>query len=65
MKYQIFNFQKTALHVAVQKGNIKIVQLLLANKKIDVNILCILKHDFFFIKFKINLFNSIPNKIIF
>ena len=28
---------KTALHIAIEKGNIDIVQLLLTNEKIDVN----------------------------
>ena len=38
----IFLFYKTALHIAVENGNIEIVQLLLTSKKIDVNILKIL-----------------------
>lgn len=35
-------FHKTALHMAVENGNIEIVQLLLTNKNIDVNLLGIL-----------------------
>ena len=31
-------FQKTALHVAIEKGNIEIIRILLSNPKIDVNI---------------------------
>ena len=31
------NLNKTALHIAVEKGNTEIVQLLLAQKNIDVN----------------------------
>ena len=37
-----FNIQKTALHIAVEKGNVEIVQLLLMNEKLDINILSIL-----------------------
>ena len=32
-----FIFQKTALHLAVENGNIEIVKLLLLNPEIDVN----------------------------
>lgn len=37
MKF-IFIFQKTALHIAVEKGNSKMVQLLLTRKGIDAQI---------------------------
>lgn len=33
-----FYFQKTALHIAVEKENVEIIQLLLSCGKIDVNI---------------------------
>ena len=49
MKFKIiyFNeilslFYKTALFTAVEKGNVEIIKLLLANDKIDVNILNII-----------------------
>lgn len=37
MKF-IFIFQKTALHIAVEKGNSKMVQLLLTRKGMDAQI---------------------------
>ena len=37
-----FFFKKAALHIAVESENVEIVKLLLANEKIDVNILTIL-----------------------
>ena len=49
MKFKIiyFNeilslFYKTVLFTAVEKGNVEIIKLLLANDKIDVNILNII-----------------------
>ena len=39
-----FNFNKTALHFAVEKGNVEIVQLLLAFDNLDVNLLSIINH---------------------
>lgn len=41
MKYQDF-FKKTALHIAVENENAKIVQLLLSCPDIDVNITAII-----------------------
>lgn len=38
MKFLNFFIKKTALHLAVEKNNVEIVQLLLKNKKIKVNI---------------------------
>ena len=35
-------FYKTALYLAVEKGNIEIIKLLLSNDKLDINILNIL-----------------------
>ena len=40
-----FSIQKTALHIAVEKGNVEIVQLLLMNDKLDTNILSILSKN--------------------
>lgn len=40
MKFE-FVFYKTALHMAIEKGNVEIVQILLANGKVDVNLLSI------------------------
>ena len=42
MKF-ILDFQKTPLCIAVEKQNVEIIQLLLANEKIDVNLPYILK----------------------
>ena len=33
-----WNLNKTALHIAVEKGNLEVVQLLLERKEIDVNV---------------------------
>lgn len=45
---------KTPLYLAVEKGNLEMVKLLLSNKKIKVNLTCILI-TFCFIK--LNAFN--------
>lgn len=37
-KYQLFIFNKTALHIAVQKKNKKIIKLLISHPNIDINI---------------------------
>ena len=37
MKFFILIFYKAALHIAIEKGNLSIVQLLLSHKGIDVN----------------------------
>lgn len=56
MEFRNFFFlNKTALHVAVEKGNIEIVELLLSNPNININILSISKY-FFFIKIGIVVF---------
>ena len=41
MKF-ILKYYETALYLAVEKGNIEIIKLLLENEKIDTNILNIL-----------------------
>ena len=38
MQFEIKVFQRTALHIAVEKENTIIVQLLLSNEKINVNL---------------------------
>ena len=40
MKLLLFT-HKTALHLAIEKGNIEMIQLLLENEKLDVNLLSI------------------------
>ena len=42
-KIVIFIFHKTPLHIAIEKENEKIVELLLSNPKIDLNIKSIFK----------------------
>lgn len=42
MKFSIFIFYKTALHIAIEQGNSKIVTFLLSRPEIDVNIKSIL-----------------------
>ena len=39
-------FYITALYLAVQRGNIEIIKLLLSNDKIDPNIICILQSNY-------------------
>lgn len=41
MKFFIL-IQKTALHIAAEKGNSKIIQLLLSHPKIDINFISII-----------------------
>ena len=53
---------KTALYLAVEKGNIEIIKLL-ANCKFDINVLNI-KNIFLFIKFENSYFNCIQNYMI-
>lgn len=57
-KYQFFIFHKTALHIAVQKKNKKIIKLLISHPNIDINI----KDDILsiknLIKFKYDRFND-------
>ena len=43
MKFAFFLFYKMALHMAVEKGNPDIVQLLLNREEIDVNIRSVFK----------------------
>lgn len=46
MKFLIFDFNKTPLHVAVLKKNISLIKLLLEQEGIDVNVKSI-ENDFF------------------
>ena len=39
MKFYSKHFYTTALYAAISKGNIAIVKLLLANNKIDINLI--------------------------
>lgn len=55
-----FKFNKTALHLAVEKGIPQIVQFLIKNESINANTLSILNH-YFWIKFQVIIFNSISN----
>ena len=41
MKFWIY-IERAALHIAVEKGNIQIIQLLMTSKRIDINIQSIL-----------------------
>ena len=40
--YFISNIYQTALHIAIEKENIEIIQLLLSHPDIDINCKCIL-----------------------
>ena len=62
MKLKKKNIYKSALYLAVEKGNIEIVKLLLKNNKIDANFTFIL-NLFLFIKLNITHFNRISNKL--
>lgn len=50
-----FKFNKTALHLAVEKGIPQIVQFLIKNESINANTLSILNH-YFWIKFQVIIF---------
>ena len=56
------NIYKPVLYLAIEKGNIEIVKLLLNNDKIDVNFPFILSL-FLFIKLNITHFNKISGNI--
>ena len=56
MKFSLIHFYKTPLCMAVEKGNIAVVQLLLERKEISVNMTSILTLIFFY---------KIPKKIHF
>lgn len=49
MKFIVFYFQMTALHIAICKGNTEIVKILLMQPDIDVN-----KKGFISIQFDLN-----------
>ena len=53
MKFLFFEFYKAALHIAIEKGNLSIVQLLLSHKGIDVNNKSIILSQYFELHFKI------------
>lgn len=53
-----FIFNKTALHIAVEKGNPEFVQLLLAHEELDVNSKLIFKTCFIYV-ILILIFNKI------
>ena len=63
-------FYKTALFAAIEEENIEIVKLLLANNKLDINIINIfqlcfhsIQNHIILIAFKIIYFNEIQNSI--
>lgn len=37
MKFILYYFNKTPIHIAVEKTNITIIKLLLSNKQLDIN----------------------------
>lgn len=47
MKFLFKFFFKTAIHIAVEKENIEMIQLLLDNSKVDVNLKSIFKFNIF------------------
>ena len=51
----LYIFNKTSLYLAIEKGNVEIVKLLLTNDNLDVNIMNILI-DFFFDKIQNYIF---------
>lgn len=53
MKFLVWLLYKTALHIAIEKGNRKIVKLLLENESIDVNIKSKAEHKRKFLKEKV------------
>lgn len=52
-------FYISPINVAVQKGNLEIVQYFLSNKKIDINSVIILNAKFTNYVYKYNFFNGI------
>ena len=39
----LIKFHKTAIFLAIDKENMEIIKLLIANRKLDINVLCVLK----------------------
>lgn len=56
--------QKTPLYLAVEKGNVELVQLLLKCQRLDINAKTVFNILIFLIQFQIKFFNEI-SKIIF
>lgn len=58
-----FEFNKTALIIAIERDNLEIMEALMTDEKIDVNIKGILIR-FVFIKFELIFLNHITNQTI-
>lgn len=54
----IFYVQKNVLAIAIEKGNIEIIKMLLSHPKIDVNIM-VIKYNYFLMTFKLRCLNRI------
>lgn len=46
MKFWFILFNRTALHYAVENGDIEMVKILTECPKVDVNVLCVLNNYF-------------------
>lgn len=57
----IYKFYSTPFHVAVEKGNFTIIQLLYERNEIDINAKSILLFFFFINRIKSKCFNGISN----
>lgn len=65
MKFHALNFNNAALIVAVEKGNIDIVELLLTREDIDINMKKIVFYFVLFMTFEIRIFIIFTNMIVF
>lgn len=63
MKFQLFYFYNAAIHLAISKGNIDIIKLLLKNEKLNVNLKNKIHTINYSYGFKLFCLNSVFNQV--